>query len=134
MEDNGPGIPADQMEFLFSPFVSSKKSRGTGLGLPVSQKIVREHGGKIHVHSEPGHGARFILEIPAMLPRRTTVQEMTIDASQDKTEEEGGRRKNNGEGKRKAANSRSFFLFLIIGLIPLFSPFPPRSIWRNEYS
>ena len=35
VEDNGPGIPADQMEHLFSPFVSSKKSRGTGLGLPV---------------------------------------------------------------------------------------------------
>ena len=41
VDDNGPGIPADQMEHLFSPFVSSKKSHGTGLGLPVSQKIVR---------------------------------------------------------------------------------------------
>ena len=47
VEDNGPGIPADQMEHLFSPFVSSKKSRGTGLGLPVSQKILSEHGGRI---------------------------------------------------------------------------------------
>ena len=41
VDDNGPGIPADQMEHLFSPFVSSKKSRGTGLGLPVSQKILQ---------------------------------------------------------------------------------------------
>ncbi len=68
VEDDGPGIPADQMDYLFSPFVSSKKSSGTGLGLPVSQKIIQEHGGKIHVHSELGNGARFVLEIPAVLP------------------------------------------------------------------
>jgi len=68
VEDDGPGIPVDQMDFLFSPFISSKKSRGTGLGLPVSQKIIREHGGQIQVHSEPGQGARFVLEIPAVMP------------------------------------------------------------------
>jgi signal transduction histidine kinase len=66
--DNGPGIPEDQRENLFSPFVSSKKSRGTGLGLPVSQKILNEHGGRIEVHSQPGHGSRFVLELPATLP------------------------------------------------------------------
>jgi signal transduction histidine kinase len=69
VRDNGPGIPADQMEHLFSPFVSSKKSRGTGLGLPVSQKILAEHGGKILVESEPERGCRFILELPAILPQ-----------------------------------------------------------------
>jgi signal transduction histidine kinase len=69
INDNGPGIPEDQMEYLFSPFVSSKKSRGTGLGLPVSQKILTEHGGSIQVHSQPGRGCRFILELPANLPQ-----------------------------------------------------------------
>jgi signal transduction histidine kinase len=68
IRDNGPGISPDQMNHLFSPFVSSKKSRGTGLGLPVSQKILKEHGGRILVHSEPGRGARFTLELPAVLP------------------------------------------------------------------
>ena len=68
VEDNGPGIPADQMEHLFSPFVASKKSHGTGLGLPVSQKILGEHGGRILVESEPGQGCRFTLELPATLP------------------------------------------------------------------
>jgi two-component system, NtrC family, sensor kinase len=68
VEDNGPGIPADQMEHLFSPFISSKKSRGTGLGLPVSQKILSEHGGRILVQSEPEKGCRFTLELPATLP------------------------------------------------------------------
>jgi signal transduction histidine kinase len=69
IDDNGPGIPADQMEYLFSAFVSSKKSRGTGLGLPVSQKILNEHGGRIAVHSDPGKGCRFTLELPATLPQ-----------------------------------------------------------------
>lgn len=66
--DNGPGIPQEQMGKLFSPFISSKKGRGTGLGLPVSQKILAEHGGRIHVDNKPGRGARFILEIPAVRP------------------------------------------------------------------
>lgn len=67
VEDNGPGIPPEHMDTLFSPFVSTKKSRGTGLGLPVSQKILHEHGGKISVQSAVGEGARFVLELPAVL-------------------------------------------------------------------
>ena len=47
VEDNGAGIPPEQLDKLFSPFVSTKKGRGTGLGLPVSQKILKEHGGRI---------------------------------------------------------------------------------------
>jgi signal transduction histidine kinase len=70
--DNGPGIPADQMDHLFAAFVSTKKSRGTGLGLPVSQKILKEHGGRILVHSEPGQGACFALELPAVTPATGT--------------------------------------------------------------
>ncbi len=66
--DNGPGIPAEQMESLFSPFLASRKSHGTGLGLPVSQKILREHGGQIVVDSRPDHGCRFVLELPISLP------------------------------------------------------------------
>jgi signal transduction histidine kinase/pSer/pThr/pTyr-binding forkhead associated (FHA) protein len=69
VEDNGPGIPADQMEHLFSPFVSSKKSRGTGLGLPVSQKILREHGGQLLVENQKTGGARFTFELPVTQPK-----------------------------------------------------------------
>ncbi len=69
VEDNGPGIPPENMDDLFSPFVSSKKGRGTGLGLPVSKKILSEHGGRIAVSSDPGKGSRFTLELPAVLPR-----------------------------------------------------------------
>ena len=49
---------------IFSVFESKKGARGTGLGLPVSQKILREHGGDIRVESTLGVGSRFYLELP----------------------------------------------------------------------
>lgn len=59
IRDNGPGIPAAQQAMLFNIFESTKGSRGTGLGLAVSQKIIREHGGDIFVESREGEGATF---------------------------------------------------------------------------
>ncbi|MDA1015437.1 MAG: ATP-binding protein [Planctomycetota bacterium] len=64
VQDNGPGIPDDQVEGIFNVFESTKGSRGTGLGLAVSRKIIREHGGDISVHSEAGKGCRFVLAWP----------------------------------------------------------------------
>lgn len=61
VRDNGPGIPAAQQAMLFNIFESTKGSRGTGLGLAVSQKILREHGGDIFVESREGEGATFRL-------------------------------------------------------------------------
>ncbi len=61
VRDNGPGIPAAQQAMLFNIFESTKGSRGTGLGLAVSQKIIREHGGDIFVDSREGEGATFRL-------------------------------------------------------------------------
>jgi len=63
--DNGIGIEKDDLERIFSVFVSRKGGRGTGLGLPVSQKILQEHGGRIRVESQPGQGSCFTLEFPA---------------------------------------------------------------------
>jgi signal transduction histidine kinase len=62
--DNGPGIAEDAVEDIFKPFVSTKGSRGTGLGLPVSRKILREHGGDIIVQSVPEKGSKFSLRMP----------------------------------------------------------------------
>ncbi|MGI8979331.1 MAG: ATP-binding protein [Pirellulaceae bacterium] len=64
--DNGEGIAPDDIKKIFSVFESRKGARGTGLGLPVSQKILREHGGDIHVESTLGVGSKFILELPAL--------------------------------------------------------------------
>ena len=62
--DNGRGIPPEQFDEIFRPFVSTKGSRGTGLGLPVSRKIMREHGGDIVVQSQVGVGSKFVLKLP----------------------------------------------------------------------
>ena len=64
VEDNGPGIPEAELQSIFKIFASTKGSRGTGLGLPVSEKIVREHGGAIRVESQVGRGTRFLIELP----------------------------------------------------------------------
>lgn len=64
VRDSGPGIEADDIEKIFSLFESSKGGRGTGLGLPVSKKIMMEHSGDIEVQSKVGEGAEFILWLP----------------------------------------------------------------------
>ena len=64
VSDSGIGIAPDDIENIFTVFVSGKGGRGTGLGLPVSQKIMQEHGGNIRVDSEPGKGSKFIMELP----------------------------------------------------------------------
>lgn len=64
VSDNGPGIPDDQRAVIFNVFESSKGSRGTGIGLPVSRKILREHGGRIRIEGGPGEGTRFVLSWP----------------------------------------------------------------------
>jgi len=62
--DTGPGIEPDQLEKIFLPYYSSKKS-GTGLGLPTARRIVEEHGGTLTVHSSVGRGTDFIIALPA---------------------------------------------------------------------
>lgn len=64
VQDNGIGISPEQLRDIFKPFVSTKGTRGTGLGLAVSRKILREHGGDVHVHSQVGKGSRFVLRLP----------------------------------------------------------------------
>lgn len=68
VQDNGTGIAEEDLKRIFSVFESRKGSRGTGLGLPVSQKILREHHGDIRVESSPQAGSRFIMEMPAVRP------------------------------------------------------------------
>jgi len=63
--DTGPGIPPEERERIFEPFHTTRP-RGTGLGLAVCRKIVEEHGGTISADSEPGHGARFTMTLPAL--------------------------------------------------------------------
>lgn len=67
--DNGPGIPAEELDRLFKPFQRGRASstcreRGTGLGLSISRKIVEAHRGRIWVESQPGKGSVFSFALP----------------------------------------------------------------------
>ena len=70
VRDAGVGITDEEMKNLFVPFYSTKGTKGTGIGLAVSRKIVEEHGGEIKVDSKPGDGTTFTVR----LPRRTDAQ------------------------------------------------------------
>ncbi len=70
VDDVGPGVPPASRDAIFRPFASKNKSGGTGLGLPVTQKIVREHQGKIVVDDSPLGGARFVVELPLVLKKK----------------------------------------------------------------
>ncbi len=64
VRDTGCGMAPETIAKLFTVFFSTKGSKGTGLGLPVSQKIIEEHGGRIEVASEVGKGTTFSLCLP----------------------------------------------------------------------
>ena len=64
VEDNGPGVPADQRDKIFEPFVSTKGAAGNGLGLWISAEIARRHGGSLAVDAARGGGAVFRLTLP----------------------------------------------------------------------
>jgi signal transduction histidine kinase len=64
VEDTGCGMEPEVREKVFNSFFTTKGLGGTGLGLLVTKKIVREHGGRIEVKSEPGEGSCFRLELP----------------------------------------------------------------------
>ena len=67
--DTGPGIPAENMDSLFSEFMTTK-SEGMGLGLPISRTIVEAHGGAIRAENRPEGGAAFIFTLQkARTPR-----------------------------------------------------------------
>lgn len=69
VSDNGEGIPEGQIEGMFLPFKSSKGNAGTGLGLAVAQKIVREHRGELTVSSQVGVGTTFTISLPINSPK-----------------------------------------------------------------
>lgn len=81
VQDNGEGIPQEDLRKIFCVFESRKGSRGTGLGLPVSQKILREHGGDVRVESAPDAGSTFYLEFPAIevTPGTVTLAEFSVE-------------------------------------------------------
>lgn len=64
ISDNGCGMDGETRSKLFTTIFSTKRSKGTGLGLPTTYKIIREHGGTIDVQSELGKGTTFLIHLP----------------------------------------------------------------------
>ncbi|MCK5722267.1 MAG: ATP-binding protein, partial [Gammaproteobacteria bacterium] len=62
--DNGCGMDEETKEKIFRRFFSTKGSRGTGLGLMITKKIIDEHEGAIEFASEKGKGTRFVIRLP----------------------------------------------------------------------
>jgi PAS domain S-box-containing protein len=65
IQDTGPGIPPESFARLFEPFFTTK-SNGTGLGLPITRRIIQEHRGDITVESAPSKGTAFRIILPAL--------------------------------------------------------------------
>ena len=78
MADNGPGIATENLPHIFEPFFTTKGSKGTGLGLWVSQGIVHKHNGTIHVRSSVDprlHGTCFVVFLPLVVAEAEMVEE-----------------------------------------------------------
>ncbi|MDH2915316.1 MAG: ATP-binding protein [Gallionella sp.] len=66
VEDNGKGIPQENLTRIFDPFFTTKPvGEGTGLGLAITHQIIHQHGGEIRVESQVGEGTRFSIKLPA---------------------------------------------------------------------
>jgi len=67
VRDNGPGIPPELLPKIFQPYFSTKGPRqGTGLGLNIVQRLIKEAKGALHVHTRPGQGTSFTVYLPAV--------------------------------------------------------------------
>jgi signal transduction histidine kinase len=75
VQDDGCGIPPESLNQVFDPFFTTKKrGQGTGLGLTVVAHVVRNHGGRVELESEPGRGTRVTVLWPAAAPAVTEEQ------------------------------------------------------------
>ncbi len=72
--DSGCGMAPETLKKLFTVFFSTKGNRGTGLGLPVSKKIIEEHGGRLQVDSVLDQGTTFTIVLPINSPAKLTLR------------------------------------------------------------
>ncbi len=74
LEDNGPGFPAELLDRIFEPYVTTKTS-GSGLGLPISRRIIEENGGTIRATNLPKGGAVIIIHLPVIQSPATSIDD-----------------------------------------------------------
>ncbi len=79
VEDTGVGIPPEEQQQIFKPFVQLGKhgiSKGTGLGLAITHQFVQMMGGSINLESEPGKGSRFSVELPLIKAKESDINKL----------------------------------------------------------
>jgi PAS domain S-box-containing protein len=85
VRDQGPGIPADELEAIFEPFVQSSRTRdgsgGTGLGLAICRRLMAAHGGTIHAENAAGGGACIRLRLPCISAASSSAQAAAQEAT-----------------------------------------------------
>jgi len=84
--DTGSGLTREECERIFTPYYTSKQ-HGTGLGLAIVQSVVSDHGGRISVHSEPGKGTTFVIELPRNLESLPAAAQRNIELNAAKIPE-----------------------------------------------
>jgi len=89
ISDNGCGIEPEKIERIWEPFVSDKGSRGTGLGLAVTKKIIHEHGGTVAASSRVGHGTEFEVAFPIDFLEDKMRKQQEAQAAAASEDEEG---------------------------------------------
>jgi len=78
--DNGPGIPAELIDRIFDPFVTSKPvGKGLGLGLSITYGIVQDFRGRLFALNRPQGGAELVVELPRLFPE-TALRERAVHA------------------------------------------------------
>ncbi len=89
-QDNGPGIPPENLTKIFNPFFTTKEvGKGTGLGLSLCYGIVSEHGGTIAPFSKEGEGATFVIELPVSQALATAAEKKATAALPSQSKSEG---------------------------------------------
>jgi len=83
LSDNGEGIAEDQIDLIFDPMFSTKRGRGTGLGLTIVKQIISEHNGEVEVESEPGRQTTFRIKLPIATARVQAVDDGTRETGID---------------------------------------------------
>ena len=82
--DSGSGIDQEDLAKIFQPFFSAKKGKGIGLGLSISERIIKNHGGTLAVESTPGKGTTFKIHLPL---EQKLAEGVNVNNGQDPTEE-----------------------------------------------
>jgi PAS domain S-box-containing protein len=82
--DNGSGIDQEDLAKIFQPFFSAKKGKGIGLGLSISERIIKNHGGTLAVESTPGKGTTFKIHLPL---EQKLAEGVNMNNGRDPTEE-----------------------------------------------